>query len=66
MKVVNPLNRVPLSMETTVNGNCHCVCSSGSSAAYTVAWMSLFHSCRCQCDGDTTNNNYNNNTANDA
>ena len=30
MRVVNPLNKTPMSSETMVNGGCHCVCTSST------------------------------------
>ncbi|MDE6626793.1 MAG: CA_C0660 family putative sactipeptide bacteriocin [Lachnospiraceae bacterium] len=54
MKVVNPLNKAPLSPETMVNSGCHCVCSSGSNTTY--AHGSVFNNqCECSCDGDIGN-----------
>lgn len=54
MKVVNPLNKAPLSPETMVNSGCHCVCSSGSET--TSVHASIFNNnCECSCDGGNDN-----------
>lgn len=66
MKVVNPLNKAPLSPETMVNGGCHCVCTSGRNTSYAAAWLPLVPNCQCSCGGGTSNENANYQLAYDA
>lgn len=55
MRVVNPLNKTPMSSETMVNGGCHCVCTSGRNVSYAAAWLPVVPNCQCSCGGGTTN-----------
>lgn len=66
MKVVNPLNKAPLSPETMVNGGCHCVCTSGSNTTYLAAWLPIIPNCQCSCGGDLENENANHGVAQNA
>ena len=59
MRVVNPLNKTPMSSETMVNGGCHCVCTSGRNVSYAAAWLPVVPNCQCSCGGGTTNKNGN-------
>lgn len=43
MRVVNPLNKTPMSSETMVNGGCHCVCTSGRNVSYAAAWLPVYY-----------------------
>ena len=59
MRVVNPLNKTPMSSEIMVNGGCHCVCTSGRNVSYAAAWLPVVPNCQCSCGGGTTNENDN-------
>ena len=59
MRVVNPLNKTPMSSEIMVNGGCHCVCTSGRNVSYAAAWLPGVPNCQCSCGGGTTNENDN-------
>lgn len=62
MKVVNPLNKTPLSFETMVNFGCHCVCTSGSEDAKAGTWNPFTGgSCSCSCGDGVDTANYNGN-----
>lgn len=63
MKVVNPLNRAPLSLETMVKSDdsCHCVCSSGSNTSFWGGWNPLTDFCKCSCRDGNDSLNYNSN-----
>ena len=47
MKIVNPLNKTPLSPETMVNFGCHCFCSSGSEDSKDGTWVPWTPNCSC-------------------
>ena len=57
MKILNPLNKTPLSPETMVNFGCHCFCSSGSEDSKDGTWVPWTPNCSCSCgDGEDTPN----------
>ena len=65
MKVVNPLNKTPLTYETMVN-SCHCVCTSLSGVSHVGGTVPIGGNCGCSCGKGSVNQNGNNNQASDA
>ncbi len=61
MKLVNPVGKDTKQFDSEAFwGNCHCVCSSGSSDSKSGAWWSS--SCNCGCNGTSANNNVSKNS----